>query len=206
MSAPHLSTAEEALIEVSAALAARDEELLEAVMCRAASAAPAGDVEEVVLQSYLFLGYPVALNALGLWRRVSGEEPGAPAADDDEWPSRGERVCQAVYGGQYERLRANVERLHPDLERWMVAEGYGKVLGRPGPELRVRELCVVACLTVLDVPRQLYSHMRGALNVGAAPGEVERALEIALPMTGEAAARTAHRTWSAVRGRPAEAT
>src|SRR3954467_14663699 len=39
-------------------------------------------VEEVVLQSYLFAGFPRALNAAREWRRVSGTA--APASDEGE--------------------------------------------------------------------------------------------------------------------------
>ena len=35
-------------------------------------------VEEALLQSYLFVGYPAALNAFALWRQLSGRP--APAA------------------------------------------------------------------------------------------------------------------------------
>jgi 4-carboxymuconolactone decarboxylase len=137
-------------------------------------------VEEALLQSYLFLGYPVALNAIRDWREISGARPLGPTADDwEEWKSKGEEVCQAVYGGQYARLRSNVRALHPDLERWMVVEGYGKVLGRPGLDLSTRELCIGALLAVLGTPRQLHSHLRGALNAGATPEEVEAMLDIA---------------------------
>lgn len=139
--------------------------------------ADAREVEEVILQSYLFLGYPAALNAFGLWREVSGREAGEGVADDwSAWEARGKEVCRTVYGGQYGGLRTNVRALHPDMERWMVVEGYGKVLGRPGLSLRTRELCIVALLAVLGTPRQLYSHLRGALNAGGTPGEVTETL------------------------------
>jgi 4-carboxymuconolactone decarboxylase len=138
------------------------------------------EVEEALLQSYLFLGYPVALNALRTWREVSGEGPLEPTPDAwERWAERGEGVCQRVYGGQYERLRSNIREIHPDMERWMVVEGYGKVLGRPGLDLVTRELCVGALLAVLGTTRQLYSHVRGALNAGATREEVGEALDIA---------------------------
>lgn len=199
-----LTRAEEALVELSASLAARRDAALREAMMRAAREADPRRVEEVILQSYLFLGYPIALEAFAVWREVSGESAGAPHEPSD-WSERGERVCRIVYGGRYDALRANVRRLHPDMERWMVSEGYGKVLGRPGLDLRVRELCIAACLAVLDAPRQLYSHLRGALNVGADVAEVDRALEIALPLAGEEAAGRARATWAEVRGRGAAA-
>ena len=60
------------------------------------------------------------------------ELPNAETLATFEKTDRGEEVCRTVYGGQYEGLRRNVRDLHPDMERWMVVEGYGKVLGRPG--------------------------------------------------------------------------
>ena len=167
-----------ALVRLSAALAGRDPGGLREAMEEAALVGIAVEVEEVILQSYLFLGYPLALNAFGLWRKVSGREAGDGVPDDwAGWVLRGEEVCQTVYMGQYHGLRRNVRALHPDMERWMVAEGYGKVLGRPGLDLVTRELCIAALLAVLRTPRQLYSHLRGALNAGAEAAEVEEVLQ-----------------------------
>ena len=193
-----------ALVEVSAALAAAGAgacgapggDALEAALRRAAGAAAPADVEEVLLQSYLFLGYPAALNGLACWRRVSGRAAPPPGAEaPDAWPARGESVCRRVYGGQYGRLRENVRALHPEMERWMVEEGYGKVLGRPGPPLAVRELCIVALLAVAHAPTQLYSHLRGALNAGATEAEVRAALEAGMEEAGRAARDDARRAW-----------
>lgn len=190
-----------ALVSVSAGLAVRDPEGLEQALAAAAASAPHEEVEEVILQSYLFLGYPVALNGFAAWRRLAPALPDGVADDLDAWRRRGEDVCQAVYGGQYPRLRENVRGLHPDMERWMVGEGYGKVLGRPGLSLQDRELCIVALLAVLDVPTQLYSHLRGALNVGASATEVEGALAVAAARSPADVRARAQETWRAVRSR-----
>ena len=85
-----------------------------------------------------------------------------------------------MYGGQYEKLRANIAALHPDMERWMVREGYGKVLGRPGLDLATRELCIVALLAPQDAGPQLYSHLRGALNAGADEALVDESVRLLL--------------------------
>jgi 4-carboxymuconolactone decarboxylase len=61
----------------------------------------------------------------------------------------------------------------------MVEDGYGRVLGRPGLDLAVRELCIVALLCRQDAPRQLYSHLRGALNTGASVDDVTEAVALA---------------------------
>jgi 4-carboxymuconolactone decarboxylase len=192
-----------ALVRLSAALAVGDRERLEAALDRAARIADPEGVEEVLVQSYLFLGYPAALNALALWRERSGRPAPLAAAplDWSEWRARGEVVCARVYGSQYQRLRANVARLHPDLEEWMLVEGYGKVLGRSGLELRVRELCVAALLAGLDATPQLRAHLRGALLVGATVAEVEGALALAEELVPAERAEVARRVWAEVRGR-----
>ncbi len=192
-----------ALVRLSAALASGDDDALAQAIEVAAVDASAAEAEEVLLQSYLFLGYPAALRALGAWReRVGGSAVRtAPPEERADWRARGEQVCERVYGGAYGRLRANVARLHPDLEQWMLEEGYGKVLGRPGLGLRERELCIIALLAGLRTPHQLHSHLRGALNAGATAVEVEQALELAaasLPAERVEAART---LWQTVRGR-----
>lgn len=200
-----MTDTERALIRLSGALAASDRDILRVEMERARDTAPQEKVEEVILQSYLFLGFPAALNAFALWRRVSGrpapEVAPSPEESWDAWTDRGEGVLGAVYGGQYGALRSNIRDLHPDMERWMVAEGYGKVLGRPGLDLRTRELCIAALLAVLGAPKQLYSHLRGALNVGAEPDEIREALEEVEEMleTGKAQLpSSAWNTWERV--------
>lgn len=164
----------------------------------------AAAAEEVLLQSYLFLGYPVALNALMLWRRRTGR-PALPALDQGHeaegpalWRRRGVEVCRAVYGDHYEALRELMGQIHPELDRWAVVEGYGKVLGRPGLELRVRELCVAAQLSGTAATRQLHSHLRGCLNVGAAPDEVEAMLDAVRDLTGPERDRETRRVWERV--------
>ncbi len=195
-----MNDATAALVALSAALSRGDAALLQDAMRRAAGAADRIAVEEVLLQSYLFLGYPAVLRILAVWRSLAAGPAAAVAPEETraEWAERGAAVCARIYGGAYERLRENVAGLHPDLERWMVEEGYGKVLGRPGLGLRERELCIVALLAGLSAAHQLHSHLRGALNVGAAPEDVDVALELAgrvLPPDRLAAAR---RLWDDV--------
>jgi 4-carboxymuconolactone decarboxylase len=134
-------------------------------------------VEEIILQSYLFAGFPRALNAARAWRAASGRP--APAEDAEAvvddlrvWRARGEETCATIYGDHYEKLRRNIRALHPALDEWMIVDGYGKVLSRPGVDLRTRELCVVAACAVSGQQRQLHSHLHGALNAGASAGEL----------------------------------
>ncbi len=197
-----MTAAERSLVRISAALASRDKTALLAAFEDAREAADNAQVEEVLLQSYLFLGFPASLNGMAAWRRFSGAVPSdAQDLDCAAWADLGHEVCGSVYAGQYHKLRETVRALHPDLEQWMVVEGYGKVLGRPGLPLTTRELCIVASLAVLGVPKQLYSHLRGALNVGVDASDVAEALAQADPYLDEDGRRAAVKVWARVQER-----
>jgi 4-carboxymuconolactone decarboxylase len=175
-----LTPERQALVRVAAAIGTRERERLRAALDQARAVAEPVAVEEVLLQSHLFVGFPDALEAMVLWRE-SGDSP-APAPSPEEpalWQARGPVVCERVYGENYRKLRRNVTALHPDLDRWMVDGGYGRVIGRPGLDLATRELCIAALLVVWGAPRQLHSHLRGALNAGAGARELRQAVEIA---------------------------
>ena len=125
---------------------------------------------EIVLQSYLFLGFPRMLGAAEVLHHTwpdSDPEPVAlevSAGEADGWIKRGRSLCQQVYGELYEPLKRKVESFAPEIFRWMVLEGYGKVLSRPELPMTDRELSIIAFLIAENRPRQLHSHMRGALN------------------------------------------
>lgn len=193
-----------ALVRMAAVIAAGSEGEM-----RVAVAEGARDVrrewgEEVVLQSYLFAGFPRALNAAREWRRLV---PDPPARDEGseiervgEWAARGEATCAAVYGGMYEKLRANVRALHPALDSWMVVEGYGKVLSRPGLDLVRRELCILSACAAARQDRQLLSHLHGARNVGAPDELVHATLDALDGAIGADALDDARRLWARVKG------
>ena len=188
-------------VDASASIAAADWAGLEALFPDVLRLGVEDAFEEVLLQSYLFLGYPRALTAMALWRDASGRSAPPAVPDRPEgWADRGVRVCRDVYGSAYEKLRARVRIVHPDLERWMIAEGYGKVLSRPGLSLVDRELAIVAALTGLGAPRQLHSHLRGALQVGAEVAAVSEAVARAIGRVDDVKAAQAREVWNRVRG------
>ena len=197
-----LAPAERLLVRVSAALAAGREDALRSALAEAAANADPMEVEEALLQSYLFVGYPAALAALAVWREAS-PAPSAEASPDDwpGWARRGAALCRRVYSTRYRELRDNVRRLHPDMERWMVVEGYGKVLGRPGLAPLAREYCIVALLAVAGAGPQLYSHLRGALNLGAPADSLVEVLAVAARFMDDARSEAARATWRRVLSR-----
>jgi 4-carboxymuconolactone decarboxylase len=176
----HMDAETRALVRSAALLTAGDESAVRLALVAAVDRVRPEWVEELILQTYLFAGFPRALNAAREWRRISGRS--APRADEgehydqDAWLRRGEATCATVYGPFYDRLRVNIRELHPALDAWMIVEGYGKVLGRPQLDLARRELCIVAACAVARQDRQLHSHLHGAIHAGADAAVVSEVL------------------------------
>ena len=170
-----------ALARVSAALANGRSGAWKAALIDARESASPVEIEEVLLQSCLFVGFPVVLNAFEILR---AQEVGCAKESTDasltDRLSVGEELCARIYGEAYDSLRENVRNLHPDLDRWVIADGYGKTLSRPGLSVCDRELCIVAQLAAGRHDKQLKAHLFGALNVGATPEVVESVLEIGI--------------------------
>ena len=183
------------LIALAALISCADEPTVRQALATASARVPSLWVDELIVQSYLFAGFPRALNAAREWRRVSPEP--APARDESDdveavsvWRDRGVATCSAVYGAMYDKLRVNVRELHPALDSAMLVEGYGKILGRPGLDLRRRELCIMAACAASGADRQLHSHLHGALNVGVSRSALIQAVDSLLPIVGAERTRT----------------
>lgn len=157
----------------SAAVTVADEELLSlTIECGTKHGVTREQFYEIVLQSYLFLGFPRMLIAADTLNTALPSEPcqsmlGAVTPEEsNDWFDRGQALYRKVYGDAWELLRRRVEAMAPEVFRWMVFEGYGKVLSRSGLDMCDRELSIIAFLMMENRPKQLHSHIRGALNVG----------------------------------------
>ena len=179
---PPLDEPTRALVALAAAIAQGEEpEIRKRVTAAIGAGVSPTWGDELLLQSVLMVGWPRTLVAAGHWRKAlgapaAGGEDDLHYADHPDWTRRGEETCRTVYGDNYAKLRQNVRQLHPALDAWMLTEGYGRTMSRPGLDLLRRELCVIAQTAVLNTPRQLHSHLRGALNAGASFEMVEAAL------------------------------
>jgi 4-carboxymuconolactone decarboxylase len=197
-----LDTATAQLIDLAAVLAiGTEQEMRVALEGAARSAIDPVWVEELLLQTYLFAGFPRTLNGMRLWRRAANRPAETRDLEDSlatQWTARGEATCATVYGTLYKRLRANIRKLHPALDSWMI-DLYGRVLGRPGLDLKRRELCIVAACAALEQDRQLHSHLHGALNAGAEPAEVDDTLRIVAPLIRADASHRYALLWARVR-------
>ena len=155
--------------------------------------------EECALMLVLYAGFPAALEAL---RTLNTTWPGTPRATREgerrTWRTRGERLCRRVYGPAFTKLIPAVTALHPDLATWMLEEGYGRVLSRPGLSGRARERITVAVLAALGWRRQLASHLRGARRLGVPIEQVRTAFAAGLALAAASARRDANAAWQEV--------
>ena len=140
---------------------------------------PFSKIYETLLQNYLFAGYPSALSSLKILKEYYPNIKLPKVADMNLYPFRrkGEARCKKVYGNKFEQLIRNINNFSPELAEWLVLEGYGKVLGRPGLSFKERELCIVAVLAAMKFEDQLYSHIIGAIKAGASIEEIQMVIE-----------------------------
>lgn len=194
----HLDDATRALVQLSAALASGSEDEVRTALLSARKPTPHDWIEELLLQTYLFAGFPRALNGMREWRRLSPVPAPRTVTPNDGAVASGEETCARVYGGMYERLRHNIAALHPRLDDWMIAEGYGKVLSRPALDLGRRELCIVAACAATGQDRQLQSHLHGAQNVGVPDAVITAAIQALSGLIPADLLDRAERLWAKV--------
>jgi 4-carboxymuconolactone decarboxylase len=197
----HLDDATRSLVRLSAVLASGTDEEVRTEMLTTKRTTPHEWIEELLLQTYLFAGFPRALNGMREWRRMAGAPVSAPHSTTDTRRLReaGEETCAQVYGPMYDRLRVNIRELHPLLDEWMIVEGYGKVLSRAGLDLRRRELCIMAACAATGQDRQLQSHLHGARNVGVTERVITEALVSLRECIPEVLLSRAQRLWHRIR-------
>ena len=80
------------------------------------------------------------------------------------------------------------------IQEHITAKAWGDVWQRPGLDLKTRSLITVAMLTALSKQQELKGHLRGALNNGATPAELQEVLLHAAVYCGVPAAVEAFRS------------
>lgn len=175
-------TAREAMAigRLGAAAAGGDPDRLREALAGAVEVLSFEDIDELLLQTYLFAGFPRTINAFYIWqswamRRGGRGKPRTEPVQPERWRERGERLCRLVYSGNFEALQIRLARLHPELAAWTLMDGYGKVLSRPGTPPDVREMAAVGALIAMGERRQLASHLLGARHTGVEADVLARA-------------------------------
>lgn len=196
----HLDEPTRALVRLSAALTGGSEGDVRSHLIETSRVTSPVWIEELLLQTYLFAGFPRALNGMREWRRMHKDVAASPRqAPDADTRAQGEATCARVYGPMYDRLRVNIRALHPLLDEWMILEGYGKVLSRPALDLPRRELCIVAACAAAAQDRQLQSHLHGALNAGVHGDVVFAALQSLQGVISDELVNRATSLWQRIR-------
>ena len=171
--------------QIAAAIAAGETEAIDrSLLLAREQTVERAKVYELVLQSYLFVGFPRMLIAASqldtVWPAETTPEhqtyPVSPE-ESNRWFTDGLALCRKIYGNAFEPLKEKVERIAPEVFRWMIIEGYGKVLSRNGLSLVDRELGIVATLVIENRKDQLHSHIRGALNAGASAERIATVID-----------------------------
>ncbi len=145
---------------VVAGTSLNDEELLKDSLSRCEGILDLEAVEEAILQTLLFAGFPKTIEALKQLRTFY--PAGGVETRIEDRKQAGEATSRTVYGDYHPRLVEVMDELHPDLTRWMIEDGYGRVLSRPGLSLQDRELAVLVSLMATGMINQYQAHVRGA--------------------------------------------
>ena len=89
---------------------------------------------------------------------------------------------------------ANASDFTRPIQEHITAKAWGDVWQRPGLDLKTRSLITVAMLAALGKQHELKGHLRGALNNGATPAELQEVLLHAAVYCGVPTAVDAFRT------------
>ncbi len=147
------------------------------------------EIDEIMAQTAAYAGMPVALAGAGVaaavFAEIDGTEqretPPAPAEakDDEKRRADGLDVLRTLLGDPAMDMKfaesATIEQLG-DMGRLVLDFAFGDVWSRPQLSRRDRSLVVVSVLTALSLAHELEIHLRGALNHGVTPAEIEEVM------------------------------
>jgi alkylhydroperoxidase/carboxymuconolactone decarboxylase family protein YurZ len=129
---------------------------------RALGRCPLAEVEETILQSIPYSGFPAAVESLGWLRELH--------PDADSYPRNAtkqpESFFQKIYGESEKKIRSSLRDRHEDLERWIIEFAYGTVMESSWLSSDAIEALAVSSLIGQARLRPLHSHLRGALRTG----------------------------------------
>ncbi|MFH0944586.1 MAG: carboxymuconolactone decarboxylase family protein, partial [Planctomycetota bacterium] len=140
-------------------------------------------LREGALMTHLFGGFPRAIEAFRVLHEVcSGPgalPPEAPSHPPRDRLSTGRGVFERIYDEKAPSVLATLKSYSPTFEEAVLEDAYGRVLARPALDLATRERMAVCALTAQRLPRQLRSHMEGALRCGVSREELAETIELA---------------------------
>ncbi|MET9882644.1 carboxymuconolactone decarboxylase family protein [Streptomyces sp. NPDC006430] len=147
------------------------------------------EIVEALIHIVPFMGFPRALNAIGVARTVFADrgvtfEPPV-MKDARDRRVRGAQKLVEIDGRHGLDVIESLNDIAPDLGRFIVEFTFGDIYYRPWLTPRRRQLVTVSALTAFgDTAPQLRVHIGAALNVGLTAAQVVEALIHVVPYAG----------------------
>ena len=149
------------------------------------------ELREAIYQTAPFIGFPRALNAIGVINEVFQSrgvslplEPQGVTTEETRHEV-GHSIQYPIYG---DAMRKNLAELPAgmgeDAARFLTEYGFGDIYSRSGLDLKTRELLVYCTLTTLGADGPLVSHTRGNIKVGNSVETLTAAVIQCLPYIG----------------------
>ncbi|GEM84083.1 carboxymuconolactone decarboxylase family protein [Meiothermus hypogaeus] len=85
-------------------------------------------------------------------------------------------VRKAIWGDNFEAIEQTLTEVDPDLYTYIRDFAYEEVLARSGLDLKTRELLAITSLIALGAPKEIATHLEGALRNGATEQEVRETI------------------------------
>lgn len=106
----------------------------------------------------------------------------------------GLKVRRQVMGEEFvQRAIDNTTELTQPVQDWINEHAWGSTWQREGLPRSTRSLITIAMLAALKAPAELKGHVRGALNNGCTPEEIQEVLLHSIVYCGAPAAQEAFR-------------
>jgi 4-carboxymuconolactone decarboxylase len=138
------------------------------------------DLIEIMFLATAIVGFPAAINAIGIVRQIFSERDIAfvPAREiDSDGTDRYRRGLRTFHdlmsGSNPPGFITALSEISPELAQWSMEFVFGEVLAREALDARVKQLAIVSMLaTVGNRAEALRLHVAGALGCGATTAEV----------------------------------
>lgn len=143
----------------------------------------AQDLVEVMFIATAILGFPAAINMIGIVRQILADRsfPFSPMLPEPDAGSsryaRGLKAFGELMQGPPSDYLASFEAISPELAQWSIEFAFGDVLARGGLENKTKHLVIATMLaTVGNRQDALRLHLESALKVGTTKDEIIEAL------------------------------
>lgn len=96
---------------------------------------------------------------------------------DTELFTKGLGIRKEVLGAEHvERSMASADAFTAPIQKLVTEYCWGEIWGRPGLDRKTRSLLNLAMLSALNRPHEVRLHVRGALNNGVTPEQIQEVL------------------------------